>query len=132
MIVPNLVIVEIAELPVLLAADAEPGEFSPGRSTEPTIVRQGYGDVDAVFARFLHRLHPCIRPRYIFVWSIEIAMCARSLIQLLMRLDLPWSGRDPACCCRTEVPDSGSSRYSRPCTSRYFPSSEPAAACTVK
>ena len=36
---------------MLLDADAEPGEFSPGRNTEPTIVRQGYGDVDAVFAR---------------------------------------------------------------------------------
>src|SRR4030081_3372347 len=38
---------EIEELPVLLAAEAEPGEFSPGRNTEATIVRQGYGDVDA-------------------------------------------------------------------------------------
>jgi carbon-monoxide dehydrogenase large subunit/6-hydroxypseudooxynicotine dehydrogenase subunit gamma len=47
----DLVAIEVAELPVLLAADAEPGEFSPGRNTEPTIVRQGYGDVDAVFAR---------------------------------------------------------------------------------
>jgi carbon-monoxide dehydrogenase large subunit len=47
----DLVVIDIAELPVLLAADAEPGEFAPGRSTEPTIVRQGYGDVDAVFAR---------------------------------------------------------------------------------
>src|SRR5271165_4814439 len=47
----DLVVIEIAELPVLLAADAEPGEFSAGRTTEPTVVRQGYGDVDAVFAR---------------------------------------------------------------------------------
>src|SRR6516162_7342124 len=47
----DLVVIDIAELPVLLAADAEPREFSPGRNTEPTIVRQGYGDVDAVFAR---------------------------------------------------------------------------------
>src|ERR1700681_3939442 len=47
----DLVVIDIAELPVLLDADAEPGEFSPGRNTEPTIVRQGYGDVDAVFAR---------------------------------------------------------------------------------
>jgi aerobic carbon-monoxide dehydrogenase large subunit len=50
----DLVVIDIEELPVLLAAEAEPGEFSPGRNTEPTIVRQGYGDVDAVFAR------PCI------------------------------------------------------------------------
>src|SRR5262249_28528944 len=43
-----LVTLEIEELPILLAADAEPGEFSAGRSTEVSIIRQGYGDVDAV------------------------------------------------------------------------------------
>jgi carbon-monoxide dehydrogenase large subunit len=43
----DLVTVSIEELPVLLAADAEPGEFSPGRTTEVAIIRQGYGDVDA-------------------------------------------------------------------------------------
>jgi aerobic carbon-monoxide dehydrogenase large subunit len=47
----DLVTIEIAELPPLLDAAQEPGEFSPGRNTEPTLVRQGYGDVDAVFAR---------------------------------------------------------------------------------
>src|SRR5207245_3721799 len=45
----DLVTMEIAELPVLLSAQAEPAEFSPGRTTEATIVRQGYGDVEAVF-----------------------------------------------------------------------------------
>src|SRR5256886_2552418 len=44
----DLVALEIDELPILLAADAEPGEFSAGRSTEVSIIRQGYGDVDAV------------------------------------------------------------------------------------
>src|SRR5271166_4766904 len=43
----DLVTMEIAELPPLLAADADPGEFVPGRNTEVTIIRQGYGDVDA-------------------------------------------------------------------------------------
>jgi carbon-monoxide dehydrogenase large subunit len=43
----DLVALEIDELPILLAADAEPGEFSAGRSTEVSIIRQGYGDVDA-------------------------------------------------------------------------------------
>jgi aerobic carbon-monoxide dehydrogenase large subunit len=43
----DLVEMEIAELPVLLDATAEPGEFSPGRSTEATVLQQGYGDVDA-------------------------------------------------------------------------------------
>ncbi|HEY4920051.1 MAG TPA: xanthine dehydrogenase family protein molybdopterin-binding subunit [Xanthobacteraceae bacterium] len=43
----DLVTMEIAELPVLLDAMAETAEFAPGRSTEPTVLRQGYGDVDA-------------------------------------------------------------------------------------
>jgi CO/xanthine dehydrogenase Mo-binding subunit len=43
----DLVTMEIAELPVLLDARAEPGEFSPGRGTEATVLQQGYGDVDA-------------------------------------------------------------------------------------
>src|ERR1700720_3158969 len=44
----DLVTMEVDELPVLLAADAEPGEFSDGRNTEVAVFRQGYGDVDAV------------------------------------------------------------------------------------
>jgi carbon-monoxide dehydrogenase large subunit/6-hydroxypseudooxynicotine dehydrogenase subunit gamma len=43
----DLVAVEIAALPALLDATAEPAEFSPGRSTEATVLSQGYGDVDA-------------------------------------------------------------------------------------
>ena len=42
----DLVTLEIAELPPLLDATAETAEFAPGRSTEPTVLRQGYGDVD--------------------------------------------------------------------------------------
>jgi carbon-monoxide dehydrogenase large subunit/6-hydroxypseudooxynicotine dehydrogenase subunit gamma len=45
----DLVTVKIEELPILLAAEAEPGEFAPGRNTEVAVIRQGYGDVDAVF-----------------------------------------------------------------------------------
>ena len=44
----DLVSAAVEELPILLAADAAPGEFSPGRSTEVAVIRQGYGDVDAV------------------------------------------------------------------------------------
>src|SRR3984893_8478277 len=44
----DLVTMEIEELPVLLAAEDEPGEFAAGRTTEVAIIRQGYGDVDAV------------------------------------------------------------------------------------
>jgi aerobic carbon-monoxide dehydrogenase large subunit len=43
----DLVAMEIEELPILLAAEEPPGEFAPGRDTEVTIIRQGYGDVDA-------------------------------------------------------------------------------------
>jgi carbon-monoxide dehydrogenase large subunit/6-hydroxypseudooxynicotine dehydrogenase subunit gamma len=45
----DLVEIAVEELPVLIHADAPPAEFEPGRSTEATIVRQGYGDVDAAF-----------------------------------------------------------------------------------
>jgi carbon-monoxide dehydrogenase large subunit/6-hydroxypseudooxynicotine dehydrogenase subunit gamma len=44
----DLVTIEVAELPVLLDATAEPAEFSPGRNTEVIVLKQGYGDVDAV------------------------------------------------------------------------------------
>jgi aerobic carbon-monoxide dehydrogenase large subunit len=45
----ELVMLDVEELPVILRAGADPGEFEPGRSTEPAIVRKGYGDVDAAF-----------------------------------------------------------------------------------
>ena len=50
----DLVTMEIEELPVLLAADGELGEFAPGRNTEATILHQGYGDIDAVFRSAPH------------------------------------------------------------------------------
>lgn len=43
------VVVEIEELPVILQADGATGEFRDGLSTEPAIIRKGYGDVDAAF-----------------------------------------------------------------------------------
>ena len=45
----ELVVLDIEELPPLLRADAELGEFESGLPTEPAIVRKGYGDVDAAF-----------------------------------------------------------------------------------
>ena len=45
----ELVALDIEELPTILQADERPGEFEPGRSTEPAIVRKGYGDMDAAF-----------------------------------------------------------------------------------
>jgi aerobic carbon-monoxide dehydrogenase large subunit len=47
----DLVTVEIEALPELLAADASPGEFDTGHSSEAAIVRKGYGDVAAAFAK---------------------------------------------------------------------------------
>jgi CO/xanthine dehydrogenase Mo-binding subunit len=44
------VAITIAQLPALLNACTEPGEFSPGHTTEAAVVRQGYGDVDAAIA----------------------------------------------------------------------------------
>jgi aerobic carbon-monoxide dehydrogenase large subunit len=43
----DLVQIEVEELPPVLDASAPPSEFSPGRTTEADIIRQGYGDVDA-------------------------------------------------------------------------------------
>jgi len=43
------VAVEIDELPAVLHAGAAPGEFAEGLSSEPTIIRKGYGDVEAAF-----------------------------------------------------------------------------------
>ena len=45
----ELVSVEVRELPPVLDAYAAPGEFASGRSTEPLIVRKGYGDLDCAF-----------------------------------------------------------------------------------
>src|SRR5262245_21547793 len=45
----DLVAVEVDELPPLLDAAAAPGEFEPGRSTEPAVVEKSYGDVAAAF-----------------------------------------------------------------------------------
>jgi aerobic carbon-monoxide dehydrogenase large subunit len=45
----DLVAVEAEDLPVVLDASAEPGEFEPGRTTEAAIVEKCYGDVAAAF-----------------------------------------------------------------------------------
>ena len=49
----DLVAMEIEELPPLLDAQTT-AEYSPGHDTEAAIIRQGYGDVDAVFAAARH------------------------------------------------------------------------------
>ncbi len=46
----DAVTAEIEPLPELLAADAPPGEFDAGHSSEAAIVRKGYGDVATGFA----------------------------------------------------------------------------------
>ena len=45
---------DVEELPPLLSAEAEPGEFSFGRNTEAAVLTQGYGDVEAVFKTAAH------------------------------------------------------------------------------
>ena len=42
--------VEIEELPVILQADGEVGEFRDGLPTETALIEKGYGDVDGAFA----------------------------------------------------------------------------------
>jgi aerobic carbon-monoxide dehydrogenase large subunit len=50
----DLVMVEVEELPAVIDAAAAITEFADGLTTEPTICRQGYGDVDAVFRDAAH------------------------------------------------------------------------------
>jgi carbon-monoxide dehydrogenase large subunit/6-hydroxypseudooxynicotine dehydrogenase subunit gamma len=50
----DLVTMEIDELPPVLDAQAAPFEFSPGHGSEAALIRQGYGDVDAVFRSAAH------------------------------------------------------------------------------
>ena len=45
----DLVEVEIEPLPVIMSALDVPGEFTPGRSTEPVIIRKEFGDLRAAF-----------------------------------------------------------------------------------
>ncbi|RAI44158.1 xanthine dehydrogenase [Rhodoplanes roseus] len=52
--VADLVVPEIEERPALLDAGEPPREFEPGRDTEPTVIRKGYGDVAAAFAAAAH------------------------------------------------------------------------------
>src|SRR5258706_14054799 len=49
-----LVTVEVAELPPLMSARDAPGPFAAGLSTEPVILRNSYGDLDAAFAAATH------------------------------------------------------------------------------
>jgi carbon-monoxide dehydrogenase large subunit len=50
----DIVTMEVEELPPLLDARDEPGEFSFARDTEATVLNQGYGDVEAVFKTAPH------------------------------------------------------------------------------
>ena len=45
----DLVEIVTEDLPVITSADVPPQEFAPGLTTEPAVVRQSYGDVDAAF-----------------------------------------------------------------------------------
>ena len=45
----DLVELDIEELEAVLDASAAPVEFEPGRTSEPAVIRKGYGDVDAAF-----------------------------------------------------------------------------------
>ena len=45
----DLVAVEIEPLPTILSPDHAPGEFSPGHSTEVTVIDKGFGDLEAGF-----------------------------------------------------------------------------------
>jgi carbon-monoxide dehydrogenase large subunit len=50
----DLVTIGVEELPPILSAEDPPGEFSFSRDTEPAVLRQGYGDVEAIFKNAPH------------------------------------------------------------------------------
>lgn len=50
----ELVFPDIEALPPIVRLMDEPGEFSPGVSTEPAVIVKSYGEVDAVFAEATH------------------------------------------------------------------------------
>ncbi len=45
----DLVAVEIEPLPAILSASETPGEFEPGRDTEPVVLRKKFGDLEGAF-----------------------------------------------------------------------------------
>ena len=47
----DLVTIEVEDLPVITRADAPPGEFATGLSTEAAIVNQGFGDTADAFSK---------------------------------------------------------------------------------
>jgi carbon-monoxide dehydrogenase large subunit/6-hydroxypseudooxynicotine dehydrogenase subunit gamma len=47
----DLVEIEIKELAPIVSADDEPGEFSPGQSTEAAFLTHTYGDIEDAFAK---------------------------------------------------------------------------------
>ncbi|HUP93302.1 MAG TPA: xanthine dehydrogenase family protein molybdopterin-binding subunit [Burkholderiales bacterium] len=47
--IADLVNVEIEPLPVITSASQVPGEFEPGRNTEPTVIRKKFGDLEGAF-----------------------------------------------------------------------------------
>ncbi|HTZ01771.1 MAG TPA: xanthine dehydrogenase family protein molybdopterin-binding subunit, partial [Xanthobacteraceae bacterium] len=50
----DLVQIDVEELPPVLDAQAAPVEFATGQSSEAALIRQGYGDVDAVLRTAPH------------------------------------------------------------------------------
>ncbi len=46
----DLVVFDIAELPTVIDASAAPVAFDDTHLTEPTVIRKGYGDIEAAFA----------------------------------------------------------------------------------
>ncbi|MGH6770849.1 MAG: xanthine dehydrogenase family protein molybdopterin-binding subunit [Xanthobacteraceae bacterium] len=52
----DAVVVEIEDLPVVMSASDEPGEFEPGRSSEAIVLHHSFGDIEAAF----HNAHKVI------------------------------------------------------------------------
>ncbi len=94
----DLVTVDVDSLPALVDADAPPGNFADGHSTEAATVRKGYGDVEGVFAAAHAIVALDLKIGRHSGTPLEtrgaIARCARGILELHGAAKVPHWNRD--------------------------------------
>ena len=94
----DLVTVDVDSLPALVDADAPPGNFADGHSTEAATVRKGYGDVEGAFAAAHAIVALDLKIGRHSGTPLEtrgaIARCARGILELHGAAKVPHWNRD--------------------------------------
>ena len=94
----DLVTVDVDSLPALVEADAPPGNFADGHSTEAATVRKGYGDVEGAFAAAHAIVALDLKIGRHSGTPLEtrgaIARCARGILELHGAAKVPHWNRD--------------------------------------